>query len=292
VLDKINRLYYRREKKGVLAMKSRKAMRVIQSNFLVEARFKLSLPQLKLFLFMIKEIDINDKDFKTYRIFIKDFLEDSKSKHRDLYSKADDITDIFMKHLLRLKEEDGSTSKVCLMSYCNYKQGRGYIKYRFDKALKPHLLRLKKQFTAYDIANIIHCKSTYSIRIYQLLKSFEGLEERTITVEKLKEMLMIEDEYKRFYDFKVNVLNKAYKELKGKPKNKIKSDLYFEYTLNKEGRKTESITFTIKKRKQQRMFDQKEETKYIDLTSKADELKREAESGEVITLSEFKKTKE
>jgi plasmid replication initiation protein len=276
-------------------MKPERAMRVIQSNFLVEARFKLSLPELKLFLFMIKEIDINDKDFKTYRVYIKDFLEDSKSKHRDIYTKADNITDIFMKHLLRLKEEDGSIGKVCLMSYCNYKKGRGYIQYRFDKALKPHLLRLKKQFTAYDIANIIHCKSTYSIRIYQLLKSFEGLKERTITVSELKNMLMIEDEYQRFYDFKKNVIDRACKELKGKPKNKIKSDLYFEYTLNKEGRTTESITFTIKKRKQQRLFDRKDEnhinispSHYNDLTEKAEELKKDIESGETISLSEFK----
>jgi len=238
-------------------MKAKKTMRVIQSNFLIEARFNLTLPQLKLFLFMIKEININDRVFQTYRIFIKDFLEESKSKHYDLYTKADNITDIFMTHILRSKKDDGSIGKVCLMSYCNYKDGRGYIEYRFDKDLIPHLLRLKEQFTSYDIANIINCRSTYSIRIYQILKEYEALGERTIAVKDLKEMLMVENEYKRFYDFKVNVIDKACRELKGKQKNKIKSDLYFEYELNKEGRATESITFIIKKRKQQRLFDGK-----------------------------------
>ena len=236
-------------------MKDQAAMRVIQSNFLIEARFKLTLSELKLFLFMVKEIDINDKDFQEYRVFIKDFLDTSKSENYNIYRSVDKITDTFMRHIIKLKQDDDSISKFTLMSFCNYKKGRGYIEYRFDKALKPQLLRLKKQFTRYDIANIIHCKSTYSIRVYQLLKSFEGLKERTITVDELKEMLMIEDEYKRFYDFKVNVLDRACKELKGKKNNKIKSDLYFEYELNKAGRIVESITFAIKKRKQQRLFD-------------------------------------
>jgi plasmid replication initiation protein len=268
-------------------MKEQASMRVVQSNFLIEARFKLTLSELKMFLFMIKEIDINDKDFQEYRVFIKDFLDVSKSENYNIYRSVDKITDTFLTHIIKLKQDDDSINKFCLMSHCNYKKGRGYITYRFDTDLKPHLLRLKKEFTAYDIANIVHCKSTYSIRIYQLLKSFEGLKERTITIEGLKDILMIKDEYQRFYDFKVNVIDRAHKELKGKQKNKVKPDLYFEYALNKKGRTVDSITFTIKKRRQRRLFD----SMPIDATEKAKSETARLKDPQVVSFSEIKDLK-
>jgi plasmid replication initiation protein len=231
--------------------KNKSKMMVTQSNLLIESRFKFSLSETKMLLWMVKEVQPGDKDFEDYRIYIKDFISarEAKNKNKNLYAMADEMTDAFMTRILRFPEIDGSINKVHLMSFCNYKKGRGFIDFRFDKALNPHLIALKKQFTTYDVRNILNCHHSHSVRIYQLLKSFEGLDERTITVKDLRYMLMLEDEYTRFYDFKRFVLERSMKDLK---KN---SDIYFKYSLNKRGRNIHSITFTIKKQKQRRLFD-------------------------------------
>jgi plasmid replication initiation protein len=240
--------------------KNKSEMMVTQSNLLIESRFNFSLSETKMLLWMIKEVQPGDKDFKDYRIYIKDFISarKAKNKNKNLYTMADEMTDVFMTRLLKVPLADGGMDKFTLMSFCSYKKGDGYLEYRFDKALKPHLIALKKQFTTYDVRNILNCHHSHSVRIYQLLKSFEGLKERTITVKDLRYMLMLENEYQRFHDFKRFILERSRKDLKKY------SDLFFEYSLNKRGRNIHSITFTIKKQRQRRLFDGKPEPSLAD----------------------------
>jgi len=227
--------------------KNKSEMAVVQSNLLIESRFKLTLSEIKLLLWMVKEVHPSDKDFKTYRIYIKDFIDSTSDvKRSDFYTAAKGITLRFLKKVLEL---DNGNLQTHFMSSVRYFPGEAFVEYCFDKDLKPYLIQLKRQFTSYDIRNVLDFKYSVSIRIYQLLKSFEGLKERTITIKDLRYMLMVESEYKRFYDFKRFILERSRKELKKY------SDLYFEYSLNKRGRNVHSITFTILKQKQRRLFD-------------------------------------
>jgi plasmid replication initiation protein len=231
--------------------KNKSEMAVTQGNPLIESRYKLSLSETKLFLWMVKEIHPGDKDFKTYRIYLKDFIESTKDVHRsDLYTTAKTITKGFLSKVLEL---ENGTLQTHFMSRVKYFPGEAYIEYRFEKDLKPYLIQLKGKFKSYDIQNIINCRYSVSIRIYQLLKSFEDLGERTVTVKDLRFMLVLEKEYSRFYDFKRFVLERAMKDLKKY------SDIYFGYSLNKRGRNIHSVTFTIKKQRQRRLFDGKPE---------------------------------
>jgi plasmid replication initiation protein len=83
----------------------------------------------------------------------------------------------------------------------------------FDKALKPYLLELKERFMISDIKYILPMKSTYSKRIYLLLKEY----------------------------FKIKVLKQAETDI-----NKF-TDLEVNFTEKKLGRKVVEITYTIRK---------------------------------------------
>jgi plasmid replication initiation protein len=225
---------------------------VIKSNLLIESRYKLSLGELKLLLWMIKQININDKDFKEYEIYIKDFIEAQKDvNNTNFYKIAKKMTKGFLSKVLEIQEPDGLL-QINFMSHVKYYDGEGYITYTFDPKLKPHLIRLKSQFSSYHISNVINMKSVYSIRIYQLLKAFEGLNKRTITIDELRYILVIEDKYKLYGSIKQYILEVAKRDCKKH------SDIYFDYTANKKGRKVHSITFYIKKQKQRRLFDGKD----------------------------------
>ena len=282
-------IFFRELKKRNSAMKKNKSeVAVTQSNILIESRYRLLLSETKLFLWMLKEVQPSDKDFKTYRIYMKDFIDGTEAKNTAIYSRAKAITKRFLSKVLELEE---GNLQVHFMSMVRYYPREAYIDFRFDPALKPHLIQLQKQFTTYDVSNVINCKYSHSIRIYQLLKSFEGLKRRIVLVKDLRHMLMLESEYEQWHDFKRFVLDRAMKDFKKH------SDIYFEYTTKKRGRSVYLITFTIHKQRQQRLFDQPPSPTLADAkplvdyqrdaSEKVKELQASFDKG--IPFSEFKK---
>ena len=232
---------------------------VRESNQLIESRHPLTLTEMKLFLLMLSEIKFEDKEFQTYRVYIKSFLDNIDSKRTSLWTQSKVITKKFLQRVIELKTDTGFI-QTHFISHIEYFDGEGYIEYSFHKSLKPHLLQLKKSFTSMDILNVLSCHSIFSIRIYQLLKSFEGLGKRKIRITDLKTLLMIEKKYTQWNDFKRFVLEKSRRELKKY------SDIYFTYETHKKGRRYDSITFHIHKKSQKRFNFDKEESPYLDIT--------------------------
>lgn len=227
--------------------------RIIKSNILIESRYKLNITEMKLFLYMVKQVSIDDTDFKKYKIYIKDFVNDADIKHTEIYTYALQIARQFRKKEIELIEPDGVVYAGFLASVKRFNDNRSYLEYTFAPELIPHLLRLKKHFTSYDIRNVLNCKSVHSIRLYQLMKEFEYKENSTFSINELKYILACDNSYNRYVDFRRYVIDTARAELK-----KF-SDIYFDYKPIKQGRKVVSVKFIIKKQKQRRLFDGKPE---------------------------------
>ena len=222
---------------------------VIKSNVLLEGRYSFSLLEMKMILMVISQIKRADKDFHPYRLYISDLRDELKIKATN-YNYLKKVAESLKEKSLTIETPTGHivTSYV---SDIELFRGKGYIDIYISPKLKPYLLQLTKSFTIYDIRNVLNCRSVYSIRIYQLLKQYEKIGKRTITVDELRMMLGLEKQYTRWMNFKTRILDVAKRELK-----KF-SDLYFEYELNKAGRIVESITFTIKKQAQRNLFNSK-----------------------------------
>jgi len=122
-----------------------------------------------------------------------------------------------------------------------YISGSAEIEYEISPKLKPYLLELKERFVQYSLRYILPLKSTYSIKIYQLLKEYEKLKERTFKLEELYGILQVPNSMKRYDNFKRKVLQVAERELKEH------GDIYFEFEELKKGRKVFEIVFKIKK---------------------------------------------
>ncbi len=69
-----------------------------------------------------------------------------------------------------------------------------FIDVSFHPVMKPFLLSLKSHFTAYDARNILKLPSTYSIRIYELLKQYERIGQRRFDLQELKEIIGVLEE--------------------------------------------------------------------------------------------------
>lgn len=205
---------------------------------LIEANYKLGVVEQKIILCLASNIQPTDSDFKTYTLGIKEFTKLLGLKGTPKYTELRQITKDLMQKVFEVRMNK-KVIQVAWLSYVAYNETEGTIDIRFDPFLRPYLLQLKREFTSYKLENVVKLKSSYAIRIYELLKQYEKIQERTFKLIDLRKMLGAEDVYPAYGNFKQRVLVPAQKELKKK------TDISFEIEEIKIGRKVEKVCFRI-----------------------------------------------
>lgn len=223
---------------------------VVKSNTLIQkTRYDLTTREQKILMRIIQMIKPDDTSFKPYLFDIKEFcglcgitsrsgknFEAIKSALKSLSDKSFWI------------KEDGDTKETLvrwIVSPTIYKNS-GVVEVQLDEKLKPYLLQLKDYFTSYSFENVAYMKSKYSLRVYELLKSYENLHIIRIQLDTLRTNLSIEPTY-TWTDINRRVLQTATNEI-----NKV-SDLYVSYTPIKEKgkEKVTAVEFKIMRNKRE-----------------------------------------
>ena len=210
----------------------------VQHNQLISSRHVLNTSEQKLYLAMVAQIKKEDQGFHIYKIAIQDFVEFTGTKSRNEYERAKIVSKSLVKKYVEITRPDGSVLQTHLLSSADYKKGDGYVEVSFDPKLKPYLLELKRDFTSYDIRNILPLKSKYAIRIYELLKQFKTVGERTFSLDEFRILLSIPDSYS-YGRLKKGILNPVKEELHEN------TDLFFTFEETKTSRKVSSLRFII-----------------------------------------------
>lgn len=116
-----------------------------------------------------------------------------------------------------------------------------------DKAL-PLMFDFKNKYFSYELWNALRLKSPNQVRMYEILKQYENLGKREISVLELKDLLGItQNEYSdRWDNFKTKVLDRCQKALKEN------TDICYSYKRGKTGKggKWLTIIFHIYKNKE------------------------------------------
>ena len=211
---------------------------VTKSNMLIEASYKLGVVEQKIILCLASNIQPTDSDFKTYTLPIKEFTKLLGLKGTPKYTELRQTTKELMQKVFEVRI-NRKVIQVAWLSYVAYNETEGTIDIRFDPFLRPYLLELKREFTSYRLENVVKLKSSYAIRIYELLKQYEKIQERTVPLTTLRKMLGAEDIYPAYGNFKQRVLIPAQKELKKK------TDISFQIEEIKTGRRVSKIKFVI-----------------------------------------------
>jgi len=235
-----------RKKEGVLLENIKEKHLVVKSNKLIEASYKLSLQEARIILLLTSMIQRDDEDFNLVRIRVKDFIEFIGVKDKDAYKRIQNITDSLGDKSLIIRGINDETKeqtrlKLQWLASAEYFKGSGYVELEFSQKLKPFLLQLKNRFTKYQLEHALKLKKSYSIRIYELLKQWEKIKTRSLEVDELRQILGIEKgKYKYYANLKERVLKPAQKEISKK------TDISFEFTEIKKGRKVIVLRFEIK----------------------------------------------
>jgi plasmid replication initiation protein len=210
-----------------------------QSHVIVNAKYALKKNEIDMVLTLLTAITDEDKDFKDYE-FTKEELEQKTNRKWDTKQLKDTVYSLMQKPLT-FQEEDGTWEVVNWFSYFKYKPG-GFMTCRFDKRLKPYFIEIIGSRALADFRHLLPMKSSYSKRMYLLLKLYNKIGSRTFKLKELHEILKVPKSFRDRYDnFKREVLKKSEADI-----NKF-TDLEINFIETKKARKVVEITFTIKK---------------------------------------------
>jgi plasmid replication initiation protein len=244
-----------------------------KSNELVEARYKFDIWETRLFTRMLMMIDRDDKDFHEYRVYLTDLIKDfgldrSNASYERLKMGAMKLMTKIIQVVRETKDgpmEFSTPIVVGVDNPLNPEPGDGeFIDMSFHPKMKPFLLELREKFTMYDVRNILKLPSSYSIRIYELLKQYEKIGRRKFEINELKQIIgAIEertvrgkkeenDHYPLYGNFRQRVLLKAQKDLREY------TDISFTFEPVKKGRKYKWIVFNIKSNTPKKKFGEPE----------------------------------
>ncbi len=216
-----------------------------QNNF-IEAQYCFSLLEKKIMTGICNQIQnlriVDDRRFETiFQFSAKEISElvgiddEPKQIRKSIES--------LMQKIITCRDLDGTIIKFPLLTIAKYHMN-GVI----DVGLRKEMVQFIKikleegNWTPYHLENIRPLRSTYSIRIYELLKEHEKQKNRQCeyTIDDLKKKLGISpDEHKLYGNFKQHVIEQAKKDLKAK------TDLNFTYKEEKLGRSVYKLIFKI-----------------------------------------------
>jgi plasmid replication initiation protein len=217
---------------------------VVKSNRFITAKYDWSPTEHRIIAMMIAQLQKGDSSFDVQNVRIRDIREMSGTDSKDLYSRGEEICQKLLAQTIEVRTYNADGRREYegynLLSKCKYVEGSGVIRAKFNEDMRPFLLELRRRFTMYGLQYVMRLRSQYSIRIYETLKMREGLGFNRMTIDDLREMLMITDKYTgSFSQVKAKVLEPARKEIKEK------CDVYFTYHVEREGRTPVAINFMI-----------------------------------------------
>ena len=216
-----------------------KSMTVSQDFPLVNAKYKLKTSEMKFILCAMTQLDSkNDEILKEYEIKVSELEQKLQTEQNETRLKQ--FAKKLMSKPLEVATEDGWIV-ANWFSDIEYIRGQAKFKVRFSEKLKPYLLQLKERFVTYNLKYILPLTSTYSVRIYQLLKEYEKLTKRYFDVEELMEVLQVPKSYRSYTNFNAKVLQVAKRELLEH------TDICFDMEEDKTGRKVTKLIFRIYK---------------------------------------------
>lgn len=245
---------------------------VVKSNYLIQkTRYDLGLAEQKLILHLIQLIEPSDDDFKTYYFSIRDYCKvcgidfDNGKNYMNIKHALKALRD----KSFWMEQEDGSETLMSWINKVRVNQRSGVIEIRLDEDLKPYLLQLKTFFTKYNYLYVMTMKSQYSIRLYELLKSYENIGGIIYEVTELRKLLNLADDVlPRWFDFKRFVIEQAIKEI-----NQL-TDIAVKCDTIKKGRSVFEVVFHVKTKSEvdkvksqrliERTLDKQKKTDYDD----------------------------
>jgi len=217
------------------------------SNDLASAQFNIKEVSLNVFMSLLSEITMEDKELKEFDISLLQ-IENKLDRrlNRDPKKIEELCSDLLEKNILLA----GDTDFISLCSKCELIKEKGvgvwYLNIKINSLLEKELLQLRREFTQINFAQFMQLKGLYPKKMYMLLKKVSGLKQWATSLEDLCIVLSAPNYYMEKFDaFKSRVLDPSIKQIN----NLEEKEITVSYTIDKRsGRKAKSIEFKVTKK--------------------------------------------
>lgn len=227
----------------------------IKNNYLIEKNNILNdinansmkLQELRFFSIYLARINCRDINSRAVKFPIEDF-----QKIMDLGRLNMDhlktITNRLLSKIVTLVKPNGGYTSFQVFKRCRVyenENGKWYIEIDAHDDALPLMFEFKEKYFTYELWNALRLKSSNQLRLYEILKQYEYIGERTIDIDELKNLIGIETfKYPRYGNFKIWVLDACQKALSAN------TDIKFAYEpIKNKGKagKVKAIKFIISK---------------------------------------------
>ena len=191
--------------------KLRKNHLVEKRNVLNEMRANnMTLQELRFLSIYLSKINARDPSTRLVHFPLADF-EAIMELGRLNINHIQNATNGLLQKVVNVPTERGGYIGFQLFKECKLDQadtGEWFVEIdAHDRAL-PLMFEFKREYFSYNLWNALRLKSSNQLRMYEILKQFEFIGDRVLSIDELKALLGIgKKEYPLFNDFKRRVLD-------------------------------------------------------------------------------------
>jgi hypothetical protein len=170
----------------------------------------MTLQELRFFSIYLAKINPRDVSTRAVRFLLEDFQKIMEYGKLNIIQLQHTIDSLLSK-IVGVPLENGGFALFQLFKKGVFSQnddGEWYIEIDAHDEALPLMFEFKEKYFTYQLWNALRLKSSNQLRMYEILKQYESLGERIISVNELKSLLGIEkSEYPRFNSFRERVLD-------------------------------------------------------------------------------------
>lgn len=237
---------------------------VEKRNVLNELRSNnMTLQELRFFSIYLSKINPWDISTRVVRFPLSDFQRIMELGRINMQHIRMRIDSLLMK-IVHIPNERGGYTAFQLFKKCRVDQDRNgewYVEIDAHDEALPLMFDFKNRYFKYELWNALRLKSANQVRMYEILKQYEGVGRRELPIAELRSLLGISaTEYNdRFDNFRRKVLDSCQQALKET------TDICFTYERGKVGKGGKWLTIIFHIRKNEDYIDQLTLSEFINM---------------------------
>ena len=215
---------------------------IVKHNDLIEACYNLTKVQFRLIYLTLSKISVEDNylDAKGYPIDLNNYKNYFNDKRKYPVKKLiQELEELADKKPIKIVEGRSELTVNWISSVKIHKE-TNFAQIIIDPNLAEYLVGLNKNFVKLYLSDIKNFNKKYSFRLYELMQQYKKIGKRTITIDKLREVLNMEGRYRTYQNIKSKIIEPCIKEIN------MYTDISIDYKAIKRGNQVYEIEFTIK----------------------------------------------
>lgn len=212
--------------------------KVVKSNALIQASYRITLQEQRLLLCAISKIDSRANIEQEVTISAKEFSELMCIPLNEAYKQMSVALDNLFERSVFIQISDDEVEEFRWIEMKRKKsKGDGKVSFSWTTPVMEYLSNLKGSYTDYRLKHIVPLTSSHAIRLYELLMQYRAKNERMISVKDFRFYMGTGKMYPEFKTLNQKLIQPALNQINEK------SNLNVALSLHKDGREISALQF-------------------------------------------------